>query len=314
MEHSHSVKQISEEYYQLGEGPHWDDSQQCLYFVDIVANIVGRYDPATKTTNKAIVGGAKHVGFVIPVAGTTDKFVIGFDDKITLIEWNGKANNVMIVKDLVTGLEPENGRVNDGKADFQGRLYTGTMLIDWASSDVHCGVLVSYSPLEKPMLTTRVKNVGLSNGLAWNEKTGKMYYADSLKHAVTEYSYDSKTGNIGEGRVVFDSKLPLHGLPEGSLPDGITIDCDGHLWIALFFGGRVVQVDVQNGEILKTVIIPTPQVTSVCFGGKNRDILYVTTCSLGPNNKSLGQPAGAIFEVTGLGAKGLLANTVRLDN
>lgn len=56
MEHSHSVKQISEEYYQLGEGPHWDDSQQCLYFVDIVANIVGRYDPATKTTNKAIVG------------------------------------------------------------------------------------------------------------------------------------------------------------------------------------------------------------------------------------------------------------------
>lgn len=72
------------------------------------------------------------------------------------------------------------------------------MLIDWASSDVHCGVLVSYSPLEKPMLTTRVKNVGLSNGLAWNEKTGKMYYADSLKHAVTEYSYDSKTGNIGK--------------------------------------------------------------------------------------------------------------------
>lgn len=71
---------------------------------------------------------------------------------------------------------------------------------------------------------------------------------------------------------------------------------------------------MQNGEILKTVIIPTPQVTSVCFGGKNRDILYVTTCSLGPNNKSLGQPAGAIFEVTGLGAKGLLANTVRLDN
>lgn len=65
------------------------------------------------------------MGFVIPVTGTTDKFVIGFDDKITLIEWNGKANNVTIVKDLVTGLEPENGRVNDGKADFQGRLYTG---------------------------------------------------------------------------------------------------------------------------------------------------------------------------------------------
>lgn len=99
---------------------------------------------------------------------------------------------------------------------------------------------------------------------------------------------------------VFD--LQKHGI--SGLPDGMTIDTDGNLWLALFGGSCVLKIDPRKGVALQKVEIPVSQVTSVTFGGPNLDILFVTTGWLDFNGEQK-PPAGSTFMVTGLGVKGL---------
>lgn len=87
------------------------------------------------------------------------------------------------------------------------------------------------------------------------------------------------------------------------LPDGMTIDTDGNLWIACFDGSQVIKVDPVAGNVLQSIPIPALQVTSVAFGGKNLNELYVTSASMNIRSEQK-PPCGAVFKVTGLGVKG----------
>lgn len=108
----------------------------------------------------------------------------------------------------------------------------------------------------------------------------------------------------GNRRIAFDFKK---NNVEG-LPDGMTIDTDGNLWIACFDGSQVIKVDPVKGELLQQVPIPALQVTSVAFGGKNLDELYVTSASMNIKYEQK-PPCGAVFKVTGLGVKGFAGDS-----
>lgn len=84
----------------------------------------------------------------------------------------------------------------------------------------------------------------------------------------------------------------------------MTIDTDGNLWVACFDGSQVIKVDPNTGIVMQTIPIPSLQVTSVAFGGKNLDELYVTSASMNIKSEQK-PPCGAVFKVTGLGVKGL---------
>ena len=118
-----------------------------------------------------------------------------------------------------------------------------------------------------------IDKVGLSNGLAWNADRTKMYFVDTDFGTVAEYAYDPQTGEIGDGRVIIN--VPS----EMGFPDGMSIDENGKLWVALWNGGAISQWDPETGELLQKIDLPVKNVSSCCFGGPDMDILFITTAS-----------------------------------
>lgn len=144
--------------------------------------------------------------------------------------------------------------------------------------------------------------VNVSNGMAWNKANNKFYYIDSPTHQIAEYDYDDNKGEISNRRVAFD--LTEYNITAS--PDGMTIDVDDNLWVALFGGGSVIKVNPKTGQLLNRYPIPAECVTSVMWGGPNLDILFVTTSRLRLSEDQIkAQPgAGSVFALEGLGTKG----------
>ncbi|XP_036225837.2 regucalcin [Bactrocera oleae] len=290
---SYKVEQLPESYGFLGEGPHWDTETQSLYFVDILNAKLLRYDYKENKTYSAKVENEKQTSFIIPIEGEIGKFAVGCGCRVAVVAWDGVAPIVKVERIAYTlqqGDEVCEHNFNDGKADPRGRLFTGTIYGDFRESNP-LGELYRFEK-GQPMAVIR-SGITISNGLAWNEKTNKFYYIDSPKYEVTEYDYDFDTGVASNPKVVF--KHAEH------MPDGMTIDTEGNIYIATFTGHTVYKVNPSTQEILLAIKLPTLHVTSVAFGGPNLDTLFVTTSSFDDEPA----PAGYTFKVTGLGAKGL---------
>uniref|UniRef100_A0A0K8TC18 SMP-30/Gluconolactonase/LRE-like region domain-containing protein n=1 Tax=Lygus hesperus TaxID=30085 RepID=A0A0K8TC18_LYGHE len=120
------IERLSIDGIQLGEGPHWDVKSQSLFFVDIRGPTLFKYTPATKQI-VSIKTGTDPVGFIIPVKGKKDHFVIGEKLNITLIHWDTTSNQIVSKEVLHTLSEPSTNRINDAKCDASGRLWLGTM-------------------------------------------------------------------------------------------------------------------------------------------------------------------------------------------
>ncbi|CAH0399647.1 unnamed protein product [Chilo suppressalis] len=282
----------------LGEGPHWDAAQQALFFVDIKGHSIHKYKPATGEHSSTKLGGA--VGFIVPVEGTSDQFVVGVERQFQIVQWDGSDGGAARVLRTLGEVDPEapSNRINDGKADPRGRLFAGTI----GAEDIPGQFAMNKASLfrwDGPNMKKLVQGVTVSNGLAWDLKEKAFYYTDSLEYNIRRYDYNVETGEISNMSYVFDfKKNNVAGVPDGS-----TIDTDGNLWVAVFGGSCVLNVDPRTGKLLRKIPIPALQVTSATFGGPNLDTLYVTSASMNISGEQL-PPCGATFEVTGLGVKG----------
>ncbi|XP_017754936.1 PREDICTED: regucalcin-like [Eufriesea mexicana] len=297
--------------YSLGEGPHWDCISQNLYFVDIFAQKVFRFDPATGSITSAFIENGP-VGFVIPIEGSTNKFVAGSGLDFVLFSWNENKDLVKCTPQVLSTVESNRieTRWNDGKADSSGRLWAGTMGFE-KDGVFPSNVGSLYSIGNDLIFKKRVTPVSISNGLAWNSNNDTLYYIDSLTYQIMAYNYDSQTGTISNKKTVFD--LQKNNIP--GLPDGMTIDTDENLWVAVFGGGGVLNINPKTGKLLRFVKINNVKnITSVTFGGPNLDILYVTSANIGLNENELkDQPhAGYLFAIKGLGVRGFPANSFKL--
>lgn len=291
----------------LGEGPHWDAPTQTLYYVDIIGKKLFKYVPSTKEHTSITLDDL--LGFAVPVEGRPNVFVAGLKKRIALVTWDGKSENPELVENLLevqADAKIDELRINDGKADPNGRVWAGTM--SKVEPGVKDGVLFYIGQDGKHHV--RQTEVGLSNGLAWTQDCKTMYYVDSLKRAVDVMSVDPASGQISDRKALFN--LADHGI--GGFPDGMTIDQEGKLWVAIYDGAKVLRIDPATGSLLSSVDIPAPEVTSVAFGGPNLDELYVTSASTRATReiKEKYPNAGALFRVTGLGVKGYPGRAARL--
>ncbi|KAG6453933.1 hypothetical protein O3G_MSEX008403 [Manduca sexta] len=297
---SFKVEKISEPAV-LGEGPHWDDRQQCLYYVSIHEKTIHKYVPATGDFFKTQLDG--RVGFVVPIDGTTDQFVVGVERKFLVVRWDGaEGSKVDVLKELgEVDQDVPTTRINDGKADPRGRLFGGTMGREDPPGEFQpkIGSLFRIDGSKGCTIEKVATSVTVSNGLAWDLKEKAFYYIDSMDRKVRRYDYDIETGVFSNLSYVFDfEKNNVEGFP-----DGMTIDTDGNLWVAVFGGSCVIKIDPRTQKLLMKVPIPALQVTSVTFGGPNLDILFVTTASMNIGGEQL-PPCGSTFMVLGLGVKG----------
>uniref|UniRef100_V5GXT7 Regucalcin n=1 Tax=Anoplophora glabripennis TaxID=217634 RepID=V5GXT7_ANOGL len=291
----------------FGEGPHWDEETQSLYFVDVMDKSICRYVPDTKKVTKANVGAM--VSIIIPVKGEKDTFLIGRERELLIITWDGKSDKVSVLKKLK--IESDLGtNFNDGKCDSKGRLWIGTVG-KWSEDGTVEEERGSLYTIEKDKITKVADKITMSNGLDFNPALKKMFYIDSHKGTIDEFDFDIEQGTITNRRPVFT--LSRHDIP--GLLDGMTIDSDGNLWVAICNAGKVIKVDPRKPEtLLYTLSLPAKQTTSVAFGGKNMDELYVTTGRLEfGNTEKLSVPEnGAVYKITGLGSRGVRGESFAL--
>ncbi|XP_014300520.1 regucalcin [Microplitis demolitor] len=288
--------------YLLAEGPHWDAEKNLLYFVDINSQKILCYNPKTKITTYAYLE-CGLVSVVVPVAGKKNTFIAGCGRYLVQVIWNPRTNNKNPKTTILSlvDLSVNDTRFNDGKVDPKGRFWGGTMLLDSKVADPpNQASLYRFAYDGTP--TTMITPVSVSNGLVWSHTNDSFYYIDSQAYNIVVYDYDDTTGNISNKRILLDlKKNKIEGIP-----DGMTIDKAGNLWVAINTGGKVIQVDSKNGEVLRSVKMPVTDVSSVAFGGPNKDILYVTTArdKLSEAQIKLQPTAGSVFAVHGLGVTG----------
>lgn len=261
-----------------GEGPVWDERAGVLRWVDIPAGLLHTYDPATKEDAAVDVGqplGAVRLreagGFVLAVQNGFAS--LGADGRVAMI----------------AEVEADNAetRMNDGACDRQGRFWAGTMGFD-ALNHVGEGSLYRLDP--DGSVHRMLEGTTISNGIDWSPDDTTMYYIDSLTFSVEAFDFDAASGAISNRRAVvqFDDTTdpPV-------VPDGMTIDAEGCLWVA-FWNGSAVHRYAPDGTLLATVEVPTPQVTACAFGGDDYSDLYITS-ALGRLDPADEPYAGALF-------------------
>ena len=262
----------------LGEGPVWHEG--AFWWVNIEGKTFHRREEGASDFETWAF--AERIGFAVPASD--GRWAIGLQSGIHL--WSPDRDDPEMLFAPEENLP--NNRFNDGKADPHGRLWAGTMSTKGegptgslyrCDGSAHCRRI-----LEK---------VTVSNGLAWNVAAGKMYYIDTPTREVAEFNYDNETGGITNRRVA------VRIAEETGSPDGMTIDENGHLWIALWGGCAVIAVDPSSGETVARVNVPAPKVTSCTFGGANLDTLYITTARAGAEGEALERfpEAGNVFTV-----------------
>jgi sugar lactone lactonase YvrE len=255
----------------LGEGPFWDERGRRLGWVDILDAKVHWYDPATGEDTAVDVG--EHIGAAAP--RRDGGLVLAVASGFALLDDDGRVTPV-------ADLAKPGVRMNDGKADPRGRFLAGTMAYDETPG---AGTLYALDPDRR--VRTLVEGVTVSNGLAWSADGGTLYYIDTPTRGVDAFDYDLDGGDVANRRRVIT-------IPESDgWPDGMTIDDEGHLWVA-FWEGSAVRRYAADGSLLAVVELPVTRVTSCAFGGPDRGDLYITSAQ--PAGGGPEQPhAGGLF-------------------
>jgi sugar lactone lactonase YvrE len=268
----------------LGEGPRWDAAGRRLLAVDIEGRVLHRLDPATGEDRPLELD--ERIGVATPVEG--GGLLLALERRLALFD--EATERLRTVAELPHG---EGVRTNDGACDPAGRFFVGTMALDERPGG---GALYRYST--STGLALVLDDVTISNGLGWSPDGRRMYYVDSPTRRVDVFEFDPGTGRLG-GRDPFARIAEADGIP-----DGLAVDDEGGVWVALYGGGAVRRF-APDGELDRVLEVPATNVTACCFGGEDGRSLFVTTARQGLGEEELAREplAGSVF-VTDAGVAG----------
>jgi sugar lactone lactonase YvrE len=243
---------------ELGERPVWDASTGCLIWVDINAGQLHRLDLGG--VDQVIASAGVPVGAAAP--RTAGGYVLAAADGFRLLGADGGAGPVLRPEGM-----PPNVRFNDGACDPAGRFWAGT-----AATDGQAGAGSLYRLDPDGSVTEVLRGVTESNGLGWNPAATVFYYTDSgeQQSRVRAFGFDLPTGTLGSEHDL------IRFAPGEGTADGLVIDADGCLWIAMWGGGCVRRYSA-DGELLGAYPVPASRPTCPGFGGPDLDELFVTT-------------------------------------
>jgi sugar lactone lactonase YvrE len=266
----------------LGEGPVWDERTGRLHWVDIRAGLVHRYAPADGSDLVLDVG--QPVGSL--GLGASGGLVLAIRDGFALVPHGSD------LIDQVVDVEKElaRNRMNDGGCDAAGRFWAGTMASLW-EQESNAGALYVLEEVGASLVATQViGDITVANGIDWSPDGRLMYYVDSPTQRVDVFDFEVDTGALRTRRV-FAEILSSEGLP-----DGLVVDSDGCVWVALFGAGRLRRYS-PAGRIDLEVQLPVTLVTSAAFGGSDLRDLYITTAKhkLTPKERDDQTYAGSLF-------------------
>jgi sugar lactone lactonase YvrE len=274
----------------LGESPLWDSDRNSFFWADIEGKSFYEYNRSTRKVKSwqlndrvSLLTACTKDGLLLALQGGLAKFDLE----------TGNLSRLSPVENELPG-----NRTNDGACDSKGRLWIGTM-------DVLCkenaGSL--YCIDNSLVVSKKISNLTISNGITWSLDDKSLYHIDSPTYCVQSYLFDAETGNISGGETV------IHVPEELGMPDGMTIDEEGMLWIAHWGGFGVYRWNPRNGRLLDKITVPVPNVTSCAFGGEQLDELFITTAREHLSEEELKKypGSGSVFMAIP-GVKGIAAN------
>ncbi|KAJ54414.1 hypothetical protein ACMU_18475 [Actibacterium mucosum KCTC 23349] len=244
----------------VGEGPLWDERNALIRWVDVAAPAIHQFDPVGARTAKTAA--KQLISAVLPAS----------DGGLIAVTQNGLQSFDPVSAALSPIHDPEahlpGNRFNDAKTDRLGRVWAGTMSLDAAmpSGALYC--------FDTPTSARAVDGgFQVSNGLGWSPDDRVFYFTDSGLGTVFAYDFDLARGTVSNRRVFAQFEAS-----EGK-PDGLSVDAEGNVWIALWDGWRVAGY-APDGRLIRSIDMPVPRPASCCFGGEDLRTMYITSASI----------------------------------
>ncbi len=256
----------------LGESPLWDPAHQTLFWIDIDLGLLHEYQPAKLELKIHQIG--QKLGCI--ALTETDRLLLGTELGFAFYRvGDPPPANFLDVIPQGTG-----SMFNDGKVSPDGEFWAGSKGPSGTSKLYRLSHDLTYSILLEDLTT--------SNGIGWSSDGKYFFHTDSREHSIYRYTLRGKE---------LTNKEIFYTPPEGT-PDGLTIDSQGNLWVALWGGGRVVQLSPEGAELAQ-ILVPVSRPTSVAFGGIDLRTLYITSASVNLTEiEKNAQPyAGALFSI-----------------
>jgi sugar lactone lactonase YvrE len=269
-----TAEQITSADAYHGEGPCWSDAWGGLRYVDMLAGDVLSLDNASGSVTRT------HVGEVAAVIRprTQGGAVLALRDSFAITD-----DSLEELRTIAQVSQPDGVRLNEGGCDPDGRFYCGSMAYD---ETPHAGTFYRIDASHE--LAVVMEKVTISNGFDFALDGELAYYIDTVEHGIDVFDYTAETGLQNRRRWV---DIPA----EAGGPDGLTVDSDGGVWVALF-GGSAVHRYSADGRLDAVVDLPASSVTACTFGGSQLQTLYITTSQIRADLEA--EPAaGALFAI-----------------
>lgn len=263
---------------ELGEGAIWNHQAQEFWHIDIEGQKFFTTD--VKTGQQRVFDAGQRIGTIVP--NDMGQAVLALQDGIYAYDFDSRSQSLIVSpEDSIAHI-----RFNDGKCDPAGRLWVGSMGLDQKP------YRASLYSIDKGEAKLRLDSITISNGIVWSSDHKTMYYIDTPDENVKAFDYDVTTGDISNERIVVE----IGGI---GFPDGMAIDSEDMLWIALWNGNAVGRWNPRTGEMIGRVNIPAHNITSCAFVGDDLDSLVITTARVDMSAEELEKYpwAGSLFVV-----------------
>jgi len=284
------VRCVSQTRSLLGEGPMWSPRDNALYWVDILTPSVHRYDAADGSTSETKLGAM--VSVAIPKA--TGGLLIATPGGLMTLD-SDKALTLLAHPEA----ERPGNRFNDGKCDRRGRLWIASMDMSTAANRGNLFRVDADGSWRK-----MDSGFTVPNGLGWSPDNTRMYFTDTARRTIYVYDFDLMAGTIANRRAFITVDAA-----DGK-PDGLTVDEQGCLWVALWDAWHIARYSPEGRE-MQRIRMPVPRPTSCCFGGSSLETLYVTSASVRLSEEALASAplSGSLFALNIPGVRGLPETT-----
>ncbi len=257
----------------VGEGPIWDVKTNTFMFLDIRGKCIIK---RTSNSDEKIELPAQIGCMALCENGD---LLVALEDAVYRM-----SNGTLVPAHQ--DIKIKGRRFNDGKVGPDGSFYVGT------TDDNKEG---AFYRLKDGILTELFDGCGCSNGLEWTNDKKFMYYIDTPKQMVEIFDFDMESGEITKRRKFMD--IPKNW----GAPDGMTLDSNDDLWIALWGGNKVIHINKETKKIVSEIPVPCPKASCCAFGGKDLNELYITTAAMTDTEEypKAGNTFKAVLDVKG---------------